>query len=209
MAISLLRSLFKMRLNGLEPLYRSMRYQGIDRYRFRYRCNNVEFDIFFLIDETPFQLLFGVLIKNFSFILPVERGFCINPKLDPEDFSGLCKVLGLRPNPENRFSTRAFFEEFNQCIPAQADRRNVFEPHEIAPYYPKVEEADKKYFWGWRHNDVLKERVSSENLEKTRRILGYQAYEICKARNISSRWTNRREDAKEFNLQDLREGRDY
>lgn len=65
MAISLLRSLFKMRLNGLEPLYRSMRYQGIDRYRFRYRRNNVEFDIFFLIDETPFQLLWSFNKKLF------------------------------------------------------------------------------------------------------------------------------------------------
>lgn len=153
-ATSLLKTLFKMRLNGLEPLYRSMRSESIDRYRFRYRRNNVEFDIFFLIDETPFQLLFGVLMKNFSFILSVERGFYINSKLEPEDLIGLCKVLGLRPNPENRFSTRAFFEEFNQCIPAQADRKKVFAPHEIACYYPKLEEADKKYFWGWRHNDV-------------------------------------------------------
>ncbi len=142
-------------------------------------------------------------MKNFSFTLDVEPGFYINPHLPKEVFKKLCEVLELRFNPQNQFSTRAFFMEFNQNIPSQAAKHQAAKPHEIANYYPQMEEADKKYFLGWRHNHPIKENVSLENLEKTRILLGYQAYLICRDKNISSRWTDRLEDAQNFNLQDL------
>jgi len=52
-------------------------------------------------------------MKNFSFTLYVEPGFYINLHLPKEIFKKLCEVLELRFNPQNPFSTRAFFMEFN------------------------------------------------------------------------------------------------
>ena len=57
----------KMKLDGLVELYKSMKVQGIDRYRFEYKCGRAVFDVFFFVDGSPFLLLFGVKAENFSF----------------------------------------------------------------------------------------------------------------------------------------------
>ncbi|WP_215900252.1 DUF6037 family protein [Acinetobacter ursingii] len=84
-----------MKLDGLVPLFNSMRSQGIQRYKFNFRKNNVIFDVFFFIDESPFILLFVVRIKNFSFVVEVQNGFLINDKLPRETYKKLCEVLGI------------------------------------------------------------------------------------------------------------------
>ena len=53
-----------MKLDGLVALYKSMKNQDIDRYRFEYSHARALFDIFFFIDENPFIL--------FVFKEPVE-----------------------------------------------------------------------------------------------------------------------------------------
>ena len=62
-----------MKLNGLVSLYRSMKHQNIDRYRFEYKHGKALFDVFFLVDENPFILLFGTKGDSFSFEVQVEN----------------------------------------------------------------------------------------------------------------------------------------
>lgn len=179
-----------MKLDGLVGLYRSMKKQEIDRYRFEYRHGRALFDVFFFIDESPFILLFGAKGEAFSFEVEVGVGFNINPTLDRGTYKELCCILGLKYDPNNPFSPKGFFAQFNKHVPHTASINNKVEPHQIAQYRSIAEEEDKIYFIGWRNNGLRGERVSETNLAKTKCLLGQKAYERCKSKNISSCWTD-------------------
>lgn len=189
-----------MKLEGLVPLYKSMKSQGIDRYRFEYRCGKATFDVFFFIDGSPFLLLFGVKAENFSFEIEVKQGFVIDHKLDKETYKRLCEVLGLEYDPERPFSPWNFFSEFNGKVPALASPEQKAKPHDVAPYQSIVEEENKIYFMGWRDNYKRGTNVQESNLDKTRKLLGEQAYLRCKEKNISSCWTDQKSKAVDFTI---------
>ena len=83
--------------------------QDIDLYQFEYKHGKALFDILFFIVENSYVLLFGAKGENFSFEIKVSDSFEIEPYIESETYSGLCRVLRLRYNPDNRFSTRGFF----------------------------------------------------------------------------------------------------
>ncbi|KEK22138.1 DUF6037 family protein [Bacillus gaemokensis] len=183
-----------MKLNGLVNLYEEMKRQEIKRYRFDFTFNKVTFDVFFFIDESPFKLMFGAKLRNFYFELDVKPGFNINTYLG-EKYNELCEVLGLEYDPDNHFKSSYFFEEFNQRIPVIVNVNNRPQPHEVATYRRDVEESERIYFWGWLNHGNSGKGVTPENLKKTEKILGVDAYNTCKIRNISSRWTDERSKA--------------
>lgn len=189
-----------MKLEGIIPLYRSMKQQGIERYKFEFSLNQCMFDVFFFIDSSNFLLLFGAKGENFSFEITVERGFQISTRLETQVYRELCRVLGLKYDLKNRFSPSKFFEDFNYRIPDKAYFRQKAEPHEIAQYYNNIEESHKKYFLGWRDNTSRGDNVTDSNLFKTKALLGEAAYRRCRERNISSCWTDKKEKAKKFYL---------
>lgn len=191
-----------MRLTGIETLYRSMMDASIDRYRFNYKHGRATFDVFFFIDESPFVLLFGTRGENFYFEVAVAKGFQISTTLNPHDFKELCRVLRLEYNPDNRFSTHGFFEDFNAQIPGHIAPAGEVRPHELAKYRSIAEEADKVYFLGWRNNQISGDHVSQTNLDKTRLLLGLKAFNRCSQKNISSRWTDNPQRAVKFYMPD-------
>lgn len=93
-------------------------------------------------------------------------------------------------NERTPFRTGKFFAEFNEKIPATATDRARVLPHQIASYRRDVEEADKKYFCGWRNNKLENKKVTLKNLEKTRALIDEKTYVFCKDHNISTRWTD-------------------
>ncbi|NEN83073.1 DUF6037 family protein [Paenibacillus elgii] len=189
-----------MKLDGIISLYNDMRQLSLKRYRFGFRYNNVAFDVFFFIDESPYKLMFGVKAENFYFEVDVKKGFVIDSTLSHEKYSELCRILGLQYDPINKFKPIYFFSEFNKNIPQKADRKNTPKPHEIAGYRKDVEEADKIYFMGWLDNTTNDKKVTPKNLEKTRLLLGKDAYKRCNAKNVSSRWTDDIKKAQEVTL---------
>ncbi|HPL66620.1 MAG TPA: DUF6037 family protein [Smithellaceae bacterium] len=189
-----------MKLDGLKPLYRSMKDQEIDRYRFGYTNGKASFDVFFFIDESPFILLFGVKGDKLSFEIEIFPGFQINLPLCKETYNNLCMILGLKYDPSNRFSPKDFFSQFNISIPSTANKTSEAKPHEFAKYYPHLEEANKVYFLGWRDNQTRNEHVTTENLLKTRKLLGVKVSEMSLSKNFSSCWTDDPAKAKKFFL---------
>ncbi|WP_195571769.1 DUF6037 family protein [Paenibacillus sp. 1001270B_150601_E10] len=189
-----------MKLDGIIPLYNDMRQLSLKRYRFGFKYNNVTFDVFFFIDESPYKLMFGVKAENFYFEMDIKKGFVIDPTLPKDKYSELCRILGLQFDPTNKFKPAYFFAEFNKNIPVKADKKNTPKPHEIAVYRTDVEEADKIYFMGWLDNTINGNKVTLKNLEKTRLLLGDDAYIRCKAKNVSSRWTDEIKKAQEVIL---------
>ncbi|MFA6413820.1 MAG: DUF6037 family protein [Syntrophales bacterium] len=179
-----------MKLDGLRQLYRSMKDQEIDRYRFGHKHGKASFDVFFFIDEKPFILLFGVKGDRFGFEIEILPGFQINLPLDKEIYTNLCRVLGLQYDPNNRFSPKDFFEQFDRYVPIRADKSAEAKPHETAKYYPDLEDANKIYFIGWRDNKIRGEKVTAANLLKTRKLLNVKVYEMSFLKNVSSCWTD-------------------
>jgi len=180
-----------MVLDGLKDLYRSMKEKDLSRVRFQYVHGRVAFDVFFLIDETPFCLMFGAVNFNIAFEFAVKAGFVIDPRLPPEMYKALCRALGLQFDPNNPFSVKSFLGQFGQHIPKVAPATPI-RPEDIAIYRRDVEECEKIYFLKWRDNSSMGKRVTLENLNKTRRILGDSIYQACMKRNISSCWTDDR-----------------
>ncbi len=192
-----------MKLQGIMPIYNQMRRNKIFRYKFAYTVNKVEFDIFFFIDSSPYVILFGSKLTNFSFSIELEQGFLIrSTKLSEKDYNTLCKLLGLTYDPNNPFSTNKFFSEFNLKIPEYIHIQANVLPEHIAKYVTLAEETDKIYFCGWLDNNKRNNHVQSSNLEKTRKLLGESAYKTCQEKNISSCWTDNKHKSIHFELPD-------
>ncbi|MDB0510053.1 DUF6037 family protein [Ralstonia solanacearum] len=189
-----------MKLDGLAPLYKDMRAKKLERIRFDYRHGRVSFDVFFFIDGSPYLLLFGARGYNLVFEVEVKPGFEIDPRLRNTDYKALCNALGLVFNPDNPFSPKAFFETFAGHIPATVPANHTVHPQDVVRFRRDVEDAHKVYYCGWRDNTVSGENVTEKNLRKTRELLGQQAYERCKAKNLSTCWTDDRERAITFKL---------
>ncbi|MER2005805.1 MAG: DUF6037 family protein [Psychrobacillus sp.] len=187
-----------MKLGGLQELYSSMKKQKIERYKFDFKFRKVKFDVLYFIDEKPNKLAFGIKQHNYYFEIPVQVNFEIKPFL--EEYNKFCRIMGFSYDPNNPFSPVSFFEEFNKHIPFIAVNNNIPKPSEIAIYRNKVEESEKIYFYRWRDNTKAGKNVSLKNLEKTKLLLSYEAYLMCKNKNISSCWSSNPNDEKQFKL---------
>jgi hypothetical protein len=186
-------------LPRLRSLHASMRKEGIDRAAFSYVNNRARLEVVFITDEVPYVLLIAARgVGRTAFEVPVEPGYRVGLFLDREDYKRLLDVLGVRPNRENPFSTKAFFLDLDQHVPASAHGREA-PPHVMALRGHDVEEQEKVYFLSWLPNRGGR-HVTAANLAKTHEFLGRAAFERCRRGNISSRWTARMDEASECTL---------
>jgi len=174
-----------MKLIRLNNIYRELKIHNENYFIFSFKKNDISFEILFDIYKEPFKLHFLQKCSNFHFHINVEKGFNIDPNLQSDIYKRLCKVLNLKYDPNNRFSTYIFFNEFNEKIPDYSHRKK--EKRELFKFYTKdIEEPNKINFGGfidWKKLNNGK-NVSEKNLEKTR-ILYPEYYEYCKRENVS------------------------
>lgn len=186
-----------MTLTRLRELHANMRANNITRCRFNYRYQTLNFDVFFLTDQNPYVLMFGLIGHNAAFQVNVRNGYNIDPVIPREIYNLICQLLNLQYDPNNPFKPSSIFEHFNQNMNVHINHNNHARAHHIAPYYSDIEEADKIYFLGWRNN-AAHEHVGASNLDKTRRLLGEEAYQFSERNNVSTRWTADIDSAVEF-----------
>jgi hypothetical protein len=88
-----------MKITGLSALYKQMKRGSETRCKVEYAFGFVTFDVLFLIDETPFALMFGAKAHNIAFDFKVGPGFSANPRIPTSRVrrSMRCFGLGLRP----------------------------------------------------------------------------------------------------------------
>ena len=133
----------------------------------------------------------GCIGHNFAIFLDVERGFQIDPFIKPKQtFFDLINALGTTNNSNNKFDCVNFFNEFNERIPATANPHNPVTAAEVVRYYSDIEDSDKIYFCGWLDNNLQGNKVSPENLYKTKRLMGQKAHDLAQRRNLSTKWTH-------------------
>lgn len=174
---------------------------GLRRQRFAYAhrqgARTIPFDVVFLIDTQPWQLLFGARVQRpIAILFDVRSDFSVRAYLDAAEYAALCSVLGLRYDPANRFSPASFLTDFEGSgqIPRDATMAAVPEPHDVPRPEKHVSDHDKPFFWHWRPN-LPGRRVSAENLKRTALCFGDRYSRYCEAKNISSCWTADRDRA--------------
>lgn len=189
-----------LELSGLKPIYKIIR-QNNETYAFFYfKKNGVTFHVFFDIEITfenkNYSLGFIVPGTQFNLWINVTEDFRIDTYIK-DKFIELKKVLNLKGNSYNSFSTNAFFEEFNQKIPSESIKPSKKILHEIATKRYNIEESKKIYYLTFKRLPEGQHRTL-KNTEKTR-LLFPKIYERIKYRaNISICYTpipnNREED---------------
>ena len=183
-----------MKLYQIYPLLQDMRRNKVKQDKFSFRYANLQFQVIFLIEREPYELLFGVVDHNFSFTLCLRKGFELDDMPDDVYFY-LLRLMKLQKCDEVLTSYK-LMQYFAAKIPKKYSGRKV-EPHEIAVYKQRnVPESEKIYFKGWRSHETDGRHV--QNLEKTRQWLGDEAYEYCKKYNISSCWSEHSSERKQY-----------
>lgn len=71
-----------MKLYQIYPLLQDMRRNKVKQDKFSFRYANLQFQVIFLIEREPFELLFGVIDHNYSFTLCLHRGFELDDMSD-------------------------------------------------------------------------------------------------------------------------------
>lgn len=186
-----------MLLEEIKPLLLDMKKNNATKDKFAFTYNQVRFEVIILIDCQPYELLFGVVGHNFSFILNLRKGFNLQNIPDPV-FYRLCEILNLKAGKDT-FTSFAFLKYMATCIPEKFSNI-VVQPHEIMAHKKKdVPEEEKIYFCGWK---TYKEDSthSAKNFEKTRKILGESVYIFCEKHNISSCWTSELGKRKDYTV---------
>ncbi len=179
-----------MQLNNLKRVYILSKQENRDYCVFSFQKNKIEFDVFFDFNTTPYKL--GFLPKNadIEIWLDVHSGFVIDSLISKEEYYSLTRILGLKYDPNNPFSTTAFFEEFNSKIPQELPSLDLYEATIVHVTINKysIEKPDRIYYIGQKEWDKPQNRGKGnrrpENLEKTR-LLYPEIYKRTKDRNIS------------------------
>lgn len=173
-----------MTLTRLVPLYKKIKQNNETYAFFDFKKNGVTFHIFFDIETKPNYLLgFMVPGTQFNLWIDVTEDFRINTYIN-EKFGELMEVLNLKSDPKNKFSTNAFFSEFNEKIPSDYIKapKNLLNDIAIKKY--DVEENESLYYLSFRRLPPGWHRTE-KNSEKTRLLLP-KIYERIKDRdNIS------------------------
>lgn len=65
----------KIKLYEIKPLLQDMARNKVKMDKFRFAYNQVQFEVIVLIEEAAFELLFGVLGHNLSFVLKLYKGY--------------------------------------------------------------------------------------------------------------------------------------
>lgn len=186
-----------MKLERLETLHQDMITQNILKTRFIFNFRNLQFSVIYIAEEFPQTLLFGCVAHNLFFVLDVDEQYQIKTFLG-DNYRPLLDALNLEYDPNNHFSPNVFFEEFRIVIPLHTNPNNTPSITEIAVLRRDVDEEDRIHFCGWRTHDGITSNATTENLSKTQKICGRAAYEVCRAHNISSRWTDDKSLAKPY-----------
>lgn len=180
---------------GLRILHQDMKNNGKTRAVFPFDFNKKSFSCIFMVDIFPFRLyLTTVGIKPMVFELEIDREYKTKSYIDC--YRELVGYLEIKFDPNHKFIPDDFLSALNKKIPNRFSNEPTYtEVLVVGSKCRSVEDEKKIYFCGWKANPLGK-KVTEMNLEKTRLAFGDQMANICKIKNISSRWTDIKNDEK-------------
>lgn len=176
-------------LDNLRNLYNEMVKADEKRQQFMIEYNNVRADVFFFIDSKPFKLVFGIIGTGKFFEINVQRGFSVELPLENTVYRAIIDGFKINSSNSGPYNPKFFFEYINSKFPQTIKATKRAHPASIARYYSNVEEADKLYFIGFKDNTKAGNHVTIQNLEKTLKLMGEEAYKFCSEHNLSTCWS--------------------
>lgn len=181
-------------MNGLMVLRGTMQDIGETRAIFPYTYNQKGFSCIFLTDVTPYRLYLTTLGAN-PLVIELE----VNPETYEvrdyfEQYRELVSCLDIQFDANHKFMPGDLLRDLNRHIPQTfTGRPNYTQVLDVVRNKRKIEKANQIYFMGWKRNTDGK-RVSPENLEKTRSAFGDEVANLSRVLNVSSKWTDIRND---------------
>ncbi|OHD53687.1 MAG: hypothetical protein A2Y33_07130 [Spirochaetes bacterium GWF1_51_8] len=185
-----------MILYSILPLYKNMKVKCIDACCFKFSMRKIEVGILFIIKKLPYRLAISFLRKNLTIIYELSEDLSFNEKIEMDKYYALCNILGLKPDPENRFSPFKFILELGKHFPRKVEDTIRVDSNESIKLFLISLSEDKNYHFGWYNNNKTGKHVSKENLQKTMTLLGEDVYELSKETNFSTCWTAKRNQTK-------------
>ena len=175
-----------MEISRLCELYKKMKTHNMQHQKFEVKTGAVTFECLFSAPPFELSLTTKGIKKPEFFLFKVEQDFCIKTFLKVEDYRRLSNLLKTHGNSNNKLMTNEWFENIASQIPVEVSP----EPKQAEIYSLRrdLEEREKPYFVGW----IIwknKQKPSEENLLKTLMIIGEEAYEYSKKKEVSSRWS--------------------
>ena len=163
----------------------------ITRTTFDFSINKKPFSCIFMVDTTPFRLYLTTLgDEPYVIELEVLSDFAVKSILDNKDYVALVRYLGLKYDPNDKFSPTKFLNEVNAILPTvEINSPQYTYVLRMVSQKRKVEEPDKIYFKGWKKLPDG-QNVSPQNKEKTLAVFGEEMAELCARSKISSCWTD-------------------
>lgn len=171
------------------------------RRQFQITYNEVDADVIFVADTNPFTLNFGIHDKNIFFTIPVERGFLVKTFLDKDLLHLIYLAFEIKYDEDNKFSTKNFIEALSKKMPCHINQTHPTKPIDLAPHNRDVDEVERIYFVSFKNNNTQNHQV--RNLDKTLKMMGLEAYEFCKANNMSTCWSDHPNDDRYSNWRNL------
>lgn len=189
------------KFTALESLHNNMKLNDMERVIFPFRYNEKGFSCIFITDILPYRLYLSTLgDKPTTFELKINNKYETSSYM--EEYNKLIEYLEIKYDPNHKFKPNDFFRSLNSKIPENCNNKpNYKDVILIAASHREIEEPNKIYFCGWKNNIVR--NVTDGNLEKTRSAFGDELAELCKKKNISSRWTDIDKDEEINKINDI------
>jgi predicted kinase len=174
-----------MYLEKLKYLHQNMTSVRLTRVCFSATVAQIKLDVAFIAEQNLFRLFVG---RQGAWVgVPIMPGYQLNPVLPYQDYLKLLKLMGA-DGQQGKFHSGAFFQELVDTLPQIVEPKLLLRPHIATQLFGYVDEPGKHFFAGFAENPKSAE-VSRKNLEKTKFLLGQEAYILCRKLNMSSRWT--------------------
>lgn len=186
----------KLKLSNIQILTNDMIIKRIDRQKINFIYNSKTVEIMYFIDTSPYEMIIGVRGTSVGFSTEVNKYGEVANWI--ENYYELCEALGIKPNQDKHFTPSVFFNMINNHIPTCA--KEGFKPNhcDALNYCKNIYEANKIYFQGYRDNTKDGGNVSDRNYLKTMIAFGKDTADICRRKNVSTRWTDSKENSVNF-----------
>ncbi|GAB7530600.1 DUF6037 family protein [Pseudomonas sp. 3A(2025)] len=176
-----------MRMKGLERLAQSMRALDVDLQQFLFKNGAASFDCLFSM-RGAYELSLTSRGENPKFfLLPITYDFQLSTYLSRDKLNELMNVLRTHGLSTQGFSTSRFFQNLDLAVPQEAQPDRVPTAAGVLSLRHDLEERDRPFFDTWVY---WKERgPRRENLDKTMKLLGPEAYAFSVKHRASSKWS--------------------
>ncbi|QFJ56141.1 DUF6037 family protein [Pseudobutyrivibrio xylanivorans] len=180
----------KLKFPNLKYLVPDMEKNKVEKEHFSFNYAKQKIDCVFCICNVHYELLVGVHMLNFGFVVNIEKNSAGEyvAEITDEQYVQFCRALNLSYKGDG-FTSNKLLMLLAENTPSCSSGIRI--DYGVMRDYIKcrhVDEAYKIYFKGW--NDHTSDGNRAHNFDKTEFYFGKEVGDYCRIHNISSIWTD-------------------